>query len=39
MLAEQGRKEQESEYRGEEGFRGLVMINKGNWTTGVPSGT
>jgi len=34
MLAEQG-----SEYRGEEGFRKLVMINKGDWTAGVPSGT
>lgn len=38
MLAEHGRKEQGSVYRGEEGFRGLVMINKGNWTADVSSG-
>lgn len=39
MLAEQGRKEQGSEYRCEEEFLGLVMLNRGNGATGVASGT
>lgn len=37
--AEQGRKEQGSEYRGEEDFLELVMLNRASWASAVPSGS